>query len=96
MIKYAVTAYTTIVLLGFINGAWQGDIQYTKWRRTRRQVTIDSELYDPIVNICRDTGYWGFNVLQGGFGSAIIVATAPVSIPMMLNGAKYKPENDDR
>lgn len=83
-VKMILYPYAAIVGLSFLKGSGSGWGQYNKWRLTRSTVTIDSELYDPIVNNIRDAGYWGLNVLEGGFGSAIIVATAPFSVPLLL------------
>ena len=77
-------AYCGIVVLGFLKGAITGSGQYSKWSNKRKKITVGSDFYDPIVNNCRDAGVWGANVLLGGFGSAAIVATSPVSVPLMI------------
>ncbi len=86
--------YGGIVAIGFIRGAFSGCEQYYKWKTTRKQVSIGSDLYDPTINVVRDAGYWGFNTLQGGFGSAIIVATAPFSVPILIQMNKKSEQNN--
>lgn len=77
-------SYFTIVGLGFLKGSYAGHQNYETWKESRPRVTIHSTTYDPIINTCRDIGVWGYNVLVSGFGSAGIVATAPVSVPILL------------
>lgn len=87
-LKASLYFYAGVVSLGAVKGAISACNQYWTWRQTRTPVTINSPMYDPIINSCRDVGYWGFNALQAGVGSAIIVATSPVSIPLILMNAK--------
>jgi hypothetical protein len=88
--------YAGVVFFGFLKGAGCGSDKYRKWEKIRKTVTINSEYYDPIINTCRDTGVWGGHVLIGGFGSAAIVATAPISVPLLLaiNKEKEKQSNE--
>jgi len=91
----AVLAYGTFVGLGFLKGVWSGWTQHSKWMETREETSIDSELYDPIVNVCVDTGYWAFYALQGGVGSALITGTCPVSIPLLTHFKGSNKESSD-
>lgn len=88
--KAGLYAYGGIVGLGFLQGAYVGCGQHLEWLKERKEVTVGSNTYDPIVNTCRDVGHWGFNVLYAGFGSALFVATAPVSVPISLAYANEK------
>lgn len=90
--KVATYTYGGIVALGFLRGAVAGCSQHYEWLQGRKEITIDSPLYDPVLNTCRDVGHWGFNVIQAGGGSAIIVATAPLSVPLLLNNSREKSE----
>jgi hypothetical protein len=84
LVNGSIAAYSLVVGLGFLQGAYMGIENHCNWVNHRPRVTINSPQYDPIVNICRDCGVLGFNVLSGGFGSAAIVATAPISVPILL------------
>jgi hypothetical protein len=75
--------YAAFVAYGLMRGACSGFGEFLTWRATRKEITVNNNLYDPVLNVCRDTGIAGFNMMAGGFGSAVIVATAPVSIPML-------------
>jgi hypothetical protein len=42
------------------------------------------------MNNVRDAGYWGFNVMQGEFGSALIVATTSILVKLHENKKKKR------
>lgn len=89
--------YVGIVTLGGIRGIISGTGKFEDWHCKREKVTIGSDLYDPVINTIRDSGVWGLYALQGGLGSAAIVATAPLSVPYLLNMTKVdenKSENE--
>ena len=90
--SYSLYAYSFIVGLGFINGSYSGCVKWCNWLDKRNRISINSPLYDSTLNTCRDCAYWGFFVLQGGFGSAFLVATAPISVPILAYLASN--END--
>jgi hypothetical protein len=81
--KIAITTYYSVVGFGMFVGACKGIKVYLKWLETRKPSTINSDMYDPIFNICCDTGYLMWNMMLGAVGSGIITATAPVSVPIL-------------
>lgn len=89
-LKYGVCVYGTIVAYGFLKGSWAGWVEYSKWLAKRSEITIKSEFYDSIINVCRDVGVWGFHIMYGGFGSALITATAPISVPLLTLTSEEK------
>lgn len=95
-LKAVLYAYCGVVTLGFMKGVYLGWIEYEKWESTRSKVSIGNPMYDPIINTCRDVGYWGFCTIEAGVGSAIIVATAPLSVPFLLKikSTEPNPEQD--
>lgn len=93
--KYTLYAYCGFVVLGFLKGSITGTSEYCKWFSSRKKVTIESEFYDPILNVCRDAGVWGSYTMYGGFGSAFIVATSPVTVPLMLRNCKEVGDKDN-
>jgi hypothetical protein len=80
--------------MGGIRGTTSGYSKFNDWYINRQPVSIGSQMYDPIINTCRDSGMFGFYILQSGLGSALIVATAPISVPLLLTvfNKEYKPE----
>lgn len=88
--------YASIVTLGGIRGMVSGTGKFIDWHATRKPVTIGNDLYDPVVNTCRDSGIWGLYALQGGFGSAAIVATAPFSVPYLLKNVEEVDDKNDK
>lgn len=79
--------YGGVTILGLFYGALQGCYVWRDWLSTRSQISIGSKTYDPLINNIRDIGQWGFYVLQSGTGSALLVATSPISVPLLL---RYK------
>jgi len=93
--KGALIAYYSVVGLGFLWGAYAGcENYYYRWACSRTKVTVNSPIFDPILNICRDAGVWGYNVLTAGFVSALVIATFPVSVPLLLALSKNVGHDD--
>lgn len=82
--KILLYTYYGVVTVGAIRGTVGGYNKFDDWYSSRKQVSVGSQMYDPIINTCRDSGMFGFYTLQSGLGSAVIVATAPISIPLLL------------
>jgi len=80
--------YGGFVFLGFCRGTFSGCHAYYSWLKVRKPVSINYKLYEPTVNTIRDVGYWSFYTMQGGVGSALIAATAPISVPLMIKFGK--------
>lgn len=76
--------YIGVIFYATFTGICSGTELYNEWYKERHTVTIDSRLYDPIINICRDIGVYAFYVSHGGLCSGIIAAIAPVCIPILL------------
>lgn len=85
--------YPGFIILGFIRGSISGLDVSLKWKSRRKMVSIGSSLYDPIINMSRDVGYIAHQMLLGGIGSAIITATAPISVPILLKWKSKDVEN---
>jgi len=82
--RLALYGYTGMVTIGFLRGLISGWGAYYDWKFLRREtIDIGSTIYNPIINICRDKGVWAFYVMQGAVGSALLVATAPISVPVL-------------
>lgn len=90
--------YGGVIFIGLCKGGLQGCYIWGNWLANRKQITIGSEKYDPIINNVRDVGQWGFYVLQSGIGSALIVATSPISVPLLLKykGVPIEPHNQQK
>jgi hypothetical protein len=92
--KAVLYTYYGVVITGGIRGMGSGYSKFNDWYSTRQPVSINSKMYDPIINTCRDSGMFGFYTLQSGLGSALIVATAPISVPLLLTIFNKDAESD--
>lgn len=84
------TVYLGFVLYGGIRGVVSGWKKYNKWRETRKEIDVKSDLYNPIVNTVVDVGTWTNHVVLGGVGSAVIAGTAPISVPLIRSLREIK------
>jgi hypothetical protein len=93
-VRYAVGVYSVAVAGGFIIGSWKGFTKWLSWLKTRTYRKIAYENVETIVNIAADTGKLGYNVLVAGTASAVVVATSPVSVPLLLWKVEEQPTTD--
>ncbi|AYV76632.1 MAG: hypothetical protein Terrestrivirus10_16 [Terrestrivirus sp.] len=91
-VRYAVGVYSVAVAGGFVIGSWKGFTKWSSWLETRTYRKIAYENVETVVNIAADTGKLGYNVLVAGTTSALVVATSPVSVPLILWKIEDKPE----
>lgn len=82
------TVYSILCVTGFLYGAAGGVNNWMEWMCRRSQLTIGASDYvnnlvDPMLNIGRDAGYLGWFVMTSGTVSAFIIATFPVSVPLL-------------
>jgi hypothetical protein len=85
--------YCGVVLMGTTYGAYKGFLSWLKWRRSRKQVRITNKNLEPIVNNSIDSGQLGMHILLSGIISGLVVATAPISIPIIVYTMRER--NDD-
>lgn len=91
----AALVYGGFVAYSFFKGAWSGWDKYSRWLSTREKIKTKYDLYDPVINTCIDTGHWTFYTMQGGVGSALIGATAPISVPLLSHLTKKTNEDNN-
>ena len=81
-------AYGTLCATGFLHGVARGTEDWLHWLTQRYELTINSSDYvnhliDPIINIGRDAGYFGWYCITSGVVSALLIGTFPVSFPLL-------------
>ena len=87
------------ILIGIIYGMGTGTTVFFKWWENRKKVTIgdvplvNKSMVDPILNVSRDAGYWGWYALTSGISSGFIIATYPVSVPLLSFISKEEGKN---
>lgn len=84
VVRTAVQVYGVVVAGSFLLGSWKGFTKWLSWLKTRKYRKIAYENVETVVNITADTGKLGYNVLVAGTSSALVAATAPVSVPLLL------------
>lgn len=82
--KAALYTYGGVVAAAFLIGATKGVSQWVNWLSTRNYREISVKSVETVVNISCDVGKLAFNVLVGGGSSAVVAASAPVSVPILL------------
>lgn len=85
---YSWYTYLATVGVSALYGGTKGFCRWAVWLRSRKRVSVNQELVDPILNIGRDGGYMGYYILAGGGLSAFITAGFPVTIPALSWMAK--------
>jgi hypothetical protein len=79
----ALTFYVASIYLGGIYGMYKGSINWYNWIYKRKEHKIKYKLFEPIVNIAIDTSRLGWEILMPAFASAGVIATFPISIPLL-------------
>ena len=82
--KTALNIYVASVYLGGAYGMYKGTGNWIKWIYSRKEKKIKYKLFEPIVNISYDTSKLVWDILIPGFASAGVVATFPISVPLLL------------
>lgn len=93
---YAFYFYCGVVFTGTTYGAWRGFLSWLKWRSTRPLTKITYKTIEPIVNNSIDSGQLGLHVLMSGLISGMVVATAPISVPIIVYTMKERDETERR
>lgn len=90
----ACTVYKTIVAISFCIGAYKGIQKWYKWINKREYRKMNNyPTIEPIINITSDVGQLGYNVMMAGTASAVVVATAPISVPLLRWKFEEKPNH---
>lgn len=76
--------YQSLILLGLAHGVYKGIESFVLWRKGREEIRLTHKILEPIINASVDAGYLGYYVFWTGILSGLIVATAPVSIPIII------------
>ncbi|VBB18164.1 hypothetical protein YASMINEVIRUS_627 [Yasminevirus sp. GU-2018] len=88
--------YGSAVACAFVIGAANSFGPYFKWLHQRKYRRIRVKSVETVVNISVDVGKFVFDVSSAGISSALVAATAPVSVPilLMLREEDPKPSED--
>jgi hypothetical protein len=70
--------------MGSSYGVYRGFLSWIKWRRDRKPTHIRNKNLEPIINNAIDAGQLGRHVLMSGIISGLVVATAPISVPLIV------------
>lgn len=76
--------YKGIVCLAAVYGGLRGLWDWTEWLDNRNRVPVKYGPCEPIVNTARDAGFMVWNVGLSSSVSALVAATAPVSVPLLM------------
>jgi|LakMenEpi03Aug12_release.lakeMendotaPanAssembly.Ray.scaffolds.fasta_scaffold92909_3 hypothetical protein len=76
--------YVSSIYIGTIYGAFRGFISWLLWMNRRRAPKITFKMVEPIVGIAYDAGNLFFNILVAGFASLVVVASFPISVPILI------------
>jgi len=76
--------YGVVIVGSFVIGAIKGFSHYLDWISTRKYRQIKYKAIEPVVNIGADGGKLVFDVVGCGTASALMGATAPISVPLAL------------
>lgn len=94
--KYAFYFYCGVIVTGASYGAFRGFLSWVKWRESRVPTRITYKTIEPIVNNSIDAGRLGLYVLMSGLISGAVVATSPISVPIIVWTMKEKDEKDKK
>lgn len=92
-VVYAFYFYCGVVAVGTTYGAYKGFLSWLRWRQTRKLTSIKYKTIEPIVNNSIDSGQLGLHVLMSGLISGLVVATAPISVPIIVFTMKEDEES---
>ena len=76
--------YISSIYIGSIYGAFRGFINWILWMDRRRAPRIKFKMVESIVGIAYDAGNLFFNILVTGFASLVVVASFPISVPILI------------
>jgi hypothetical protein len=76
--------YISSIYIGTIYGAIRGFINWILWMNRRRAPRITIKMVEPIIGIAYDAGNLFFNILVAGFASFVVIASFPISVPILI------------
>jgi hypothetical protein len=82
-------------MVGFTYGVIRGFKAWVRWRSERKPLRIKNKTLEPIVNNSVDSGQLGLQVLMTGLLSGLVVATAPISVPIIIFTMKEKEDEGE-
>lgn len=82
--KYFKYVYGGAIGLASFYGVKKGTEKWWIWKqkRTYRKISIDS--IESVVNIACDGGVWAYYIITCAFSNALVAATSPISVPIIL------------
>ena len=82
------TFWCVMTIFGGIRGAAGGFCEWFDWIEKRNRLILPVKMVVPILNVSRDVGFFAYCVITSALMSAIVVATYPISVPIMMRYAK--------
>lgn len=81
---YFMYVYGGAIGLATIYGIKKGTQKWYEWKQKRsyRKISIDS--IESVVNIACDGGAWAYYIIACAAANAMVAATSPVSVPVIL------------
>lgn len=76
--------YSGAIGLATLYGIKKGTQKWWEWKQKRsyRKISIDS--IESVVNIACDGGAWAYYIIACSISNALVAATSPISVPVIL------------
>lgn len=81
---YFTYLYGGAIGLATFYGVKKGTEKWWHWKQERTYRKISIDYIESVVNIACDGGMWAYYILMCASSNAIVAATSPVSVPILL------------